>query len=82
LDLFNLREQILPSSTSNIWIPPLLFPYPCFKGTGVNRRGVKSINKQYNKRSYLVGSPKLSGDLRYATNIYNKLKLGRNINYT
>jgi hypothetical protein len=36
---------------------------------------------QYTKRSSLVVSLKLNGDLRHATDIY-KPKIGRNINYT
>jgi hypothetical protein len=84
LDSFNQREQILASSPSHIWIPPLLFPYPLFGGIRVNRRGCE-IYKQAmycNKSSSLVGSLKLNEDLRHATDIYNKPKLGRNINYT
>jgi hypothetical protein len=83
LDSFNQREQILASSPSHIWIPPPLFLYPLFRGIRVNLGGgAKSINKQYNKRSSLVGSLKLNEDLRHATDIYIKPKLGRNINYT
>jgi hypothetical protein len=82
LDSFNQREQILASSPSHIWIPLPLFLYPLFRGIRVNRRGCEIYKKQYNKRSSLVGSLKLNEDLRHATDIYIKPKLGRNIHYT
>jgi hypothetical protein len=76
-----LREQILPSSPSCIWIPFLLSPYPLLEGRRVNGRGAESVNKQYKERTSLAGFLELYGNLKHAMNISTKLRLGRNINY-